>query len=150
MRSRPATEILPLFLSSGGLISLLLCSLLPGTLVSRIGSQISQLSERTTLDRLWYIALLDLSESTSGVNNRKTVLDVRDEVAGGLGLLFGSITLLVLAEFAWEENETLLVLLEAVDVDSEGFDGEVLAAGIDGDTDGWCKLAWDSGFLFPV
>jgi hypothetical protein len=45
------------------------------------------------------------------VDNRQGALDARDCVLGSRYLLLGSITLLVLAEFAGEEDETGAVLL---------------------------------------
>lgn len=53
----------------------------------------------------------------------------------------------MLAEFAGEEDEAGLVGLEAVNIGLEGFDGEVLAAGVDGDADGGSELARDTSFL---
>jgi hypothetical protein len=48
-----------------------------------------------------------------------------------------------LTEFAWEEDKAGTEGLETVDVGLEGLDGEVLTAGINGDTDGWGELAGD-------
>jgi hypothetical protein len=52
-----------------------------------------------------------------------------------------------LTEFAWEKDEAGTEGLEAVDVGLEGLDGEVLAAGVNRDTDGRCELAGDLCFL---
>jgi hypothetical protein len=60
---------------------------------------------------------------------------------GGLDVLGGSVTLLGLAVAAGEEDEALAVLLEALDVGLEGLLREVLAARVDGDTDGAGELA---------
>jgi hypothetical protein len=53
----------------------------------------------------------------------------------------------VLAELAWEEDEAGAVSLQAGDVGGKGFVGEVLSSWVDGDTDGWCELAWDTSLL---
>lgn len=71
-----------------------------------------------------------------------------DEVVsalGGLDVLGGGVTLLGLAVAAGEEDEALPVLLEALDVGLEALLGEVLAARVDGDTDGTGELAGDTG-----
>ena len=60
---------------------------------------------------------------------------------GGLDVLSGSVTLLGLAVAAGEEDEALAVLLEALDIGLEGLLREVLAARVDGDTDGAGELA---------
>jgi hypothetical protein len=70
-----------------------------------------------------------------------------DEVVGALGgldVLGGSVTLLGLAVAAGEEDEALAVLLEALDVGLEALLGKVLAARVDGDTDGASELAGDT------
>lgn len=83
-----------------------------------------------------------------------TVVDGQDGGSGGddvlallgsLNVLGGSITALGLAVAAGEEDEALLVLLEALDVGLEALLGEVLAAGVDGDTDGPRELAGNAG-----
>ena len=66
---------------------------------------------------------------------------------GSLDLLSASVTLLGCLGLAWEQNEAGSEGLEALDVGLEGLLGKVLAARVDGDTDGWRKLAWDTGFL---
>lgn len=68
-------------------------------------------------------------------------------VADGLDLLGGGLALLGGLEVAGEEDEALLVGLQALNVDLEGLLAEVLAAGVDGDTDGARKLAGDVGLL---
>ena len=70
------------------------------------------------------------------------------DLLGSLDLLLGSVAVLLRLELAWEENKTLLVLLQAGDVGGERLIGKVLAARVDGDTDGWRKLAWDTSLLF--
>jgi len=102
---------LSLFLSSSGLVGLLLCSLFTCALVFRLASRISQLSVSPTLDRLWHLALLDLGESSRSVNDRKTVLDPGDGILDSLNLLLGSVVLLVLTDLAGEKNQTGTVFL---------------------------------------
>lgn len=58
------------------------------------------------------------------------------------------ILLLVLACAAGEEDETGPESLEAFDVQGEGFDGKIGAAGVDADADRGGKFAGDTCFLF--
>jgi hypothetical protein len=77
----------------------------------------------------------------------------RDDVLallGGLDVLGGSVTALGPAVAAGEEDETLLVLLEALDVGLEALLGEVLAAGVDGNADSGCELAGDASLCMFV
>lgn len=77
--------------------------------------------------------------------------NVLDVLAGldGLDLLSGGVTLLgrLGASAAGEDNEALPVLLETLDVGLQRLLGEVLAAGVDRDTDGGRKLAGDTSGL---
>lgn len=68
-------------------------------------------------------------------------------VADGLDLLGAGLALLGCLEVAGEEDEALLVGLQALNVGLEGLLGEVLATGVDRDTDGARKLAGDVGLL---
>lgn len=89
-------------------------------------------------------ALLELEDVLDGQNGSGAA----DEVLAALGsldLLGGSVTALGLAVAAGEEDEALPVLLEALDVGLETLLGEVLAAGVDRDTDGAGELAGDAG-----
>ena len=112
-------------------------------MVALLGANLSELHVGTTLDLLGHVALLDLGNGSRVRNDRESgsgrshnVLDV--------GLL--GVTGLGLAGLAGEDNETLLVGLEAGDVGSEGLLAEVLATVIDGDTDsGSVQLGDTSG-----
>ena len=64
-----------------------------------------------------------------------------------LHVLCGSLAGFWRLALEWEENETGVVSFKALDIGGEGFFGEVLATWVDGDTDGWCQLAWDASFL---
>lgn len=66
---------------------------------------------------------------------------------GSLDLLSGGLTLLGGLGVAGEEDEALLVSLQALDVGLKGLLAQVLAAGVDGDTDGARELAGDVGLL---
>jgi len=66
---------------------------------------------------------------------------------GGLGVLGGSLAVLGRLALAREEDEAALVGLQALDVGLEGLLGEVLAARVDGDTDGGRELAGNAGLL---
>lgn len=68
-------------------------------------------------------------------------------VADSLDLLGAGLALLGGLGVAGEEDEALLVGLQALNVGLEGLLGEVLATGVDGDTDGARKLAGDVGLL---
>lgn len=113
-----------------------------------LGSGISQLSVSTTLNSLWQIALADLLNLSVNVDNWKGDLGRGSERLGSGNILLGSIVLLVLTELSWEEDKTGTVSLQAGDVGGKGFVGEVLSSWVDGDTDGWRKLAWDSSLLY--
>jgi hypothetical protein len=68
----------------------------------------------------------------------------------GLGrlLVLGGIGLLGLVGLAGENDKAGLVLLQALDVGGEALLREVLAAGIDRDTDGASIVLGDAGSLF--
>jgi hypothetical protein len=84
-----------------------------------------------------------LLESNGVVDGQDTGGGGDDVLAllGSLDVLGGSVTALGLAVAAGEEDEALLVLLEALDVGLEALLGKVLAAGIDGNADGARELA---------
>lgn len=98
-----------LFLSSSGLISLLLRPLPTLAQVLRLASRLPQLPVRTSLNRLRHLALLDLPDLRVGVDDGQAKLDAADQVLGTRYLLLGGIALLVLAELAREEDEAGLV-----------------------------------------
>jgi hypothetical protein len=79
-------------------------------------------------------------ESGVGEENVVAVADSLDLLGAGLALLGG-------LGVAGEEDKALLVGLQALNVGLEGLLGEVLATGVDGDTDGARKLAGDVGLL---
>ena len=58
--------------------------------------------------------------------------------------------MLVLARFAWEEDQASAVRLEALDVGGEGFGGEIGATGVDADADCGRKLAGNPCFLLRI
>lgn len=68
-------------------------------------------------------------------------------VTDSLDLLGAGLTLLGGLGVAGEEDEAGLVGLQALNVGLEGLLAEVLATGVDGDTDGAGKLAGDVGLL---
>lgn len=124
-------------------------SLLPSALlllaeVPLLGSGVAQLAVGTTLDRAGLLAGLDL-EDALGDGGREGGGNGRD----GLGVLDGvlAVTSLGLASLAGEDNETLLVGLEAGDVEGERLLAEVLAARVDGNTDGRSVKLGDTGSL---
>ena len=115
-----------------------------------LGSGISQLSVSTTLNSLWKIALADLLNLSVNVDNWKGNLGGGSERLGSGNILLGSISVLVLAELAWEKDKTSAVSLQAGNVGGKGFVGEVLSSWVDGDTDSWRKLAWDTSLLYII
>lgn len=112
-----------------------------------LGSGVSELSVGTTLNWLWQVALADLLNLLVDVDNWKGDLGGGSVRLGSGDLLLGGITLLGLTKLAWEENKTGTVSLQAGNVGGKGLVGEVLSSWVDGDTDGWRKLAWDSSLL---
>ena len=98
-----------LFLSSSGLISLLLRALLTLSKVSRVASRIPQFSISTTLNSLGHLALLDLLDLGVGMDDGQAVLEAADQVFGSRNLLLGCIALLVLAELSGEEDQAGLI-----------------------------------------
>ena len=69
-------------------------------------------------------------------------------LTGSLDVGCGRLTGLGRFGLAREEDETLLVGFEALDVGGERLFGEVLAARVDRNTDGGRQLARDAGFLY--
>jgi hypothetical protein len=137
-----------LFLGSSLRIGLILSSLVTRTLVSSLAPGITELSVSTTLNWSWHLALLDLGDGNCWGNGESSAgaLDVVT-LKSGSDILLGSIGLGGLASLSWEKDKAGLVSLQALDVGGKGLDGQVLAAWVDGNTDGWRKLAWDTGLL---
>lgn len=85
------------------------------------------------------VAVLDLA-----------IVQVLANLLGSLDLLLRRIARLWCLGLAWEEDETLLVGLQALDIGLETLLREVLAAWVDADTDSWRKLPWDTSFLSEI
>lgn len=75
---------------------------------------------------------------------------VGDGVGDGLELVLGGVALLGLVALLGEQDQALLVGLEALDVGGQRLLGDVLATSIDGDTDGGGVLAGDASGLNSV
>ena len=91
------------------------------------------------------VALLDLLESDVGGSDGESGSDVGDPLdLGDVGL---GVTLLGGVGSAGEEDEAILVGLEAGDVGGKGLLGEVLATGVDGNADGGSEGAGDASLL---
>lgn len=135
-----------LFLLSISLLSLGLGTLLAGTGVALLGTLVPELPVGV---------LGGLDAADGGLLEDGLVGDGEDgagegdglALLGGLDVLSGGVTALGLAVTAGEEDKLLPVLLEALDVGLEALLGEVLAAGVDRDTDGGCELAGDASSL---
>lgn len=144
-----------LFLGVGGLLVLVLLALLAGTLVALLRASLAERSV-SVLGGLVIrnLALLDLVDVGDG-EGRLVVLDlavvrVVADLLGGVDLVLGRIASLGLLAVAREDNETLLVGLQAGDVGLERLLGDVLAAGVDSDADGGRKLARDASLLLSI
>ena len=138
-----------LLLSSSSLVSLLPSTLLTLAGIFGLSPRLAQLSVCTTLDSSWHVALLDLGDLRVVWNDWQSELESSDGV-DILDILLGGISVLVLTELAGEEDQSGAVSLETCDVDGEGFTGEVLAARINGDTDRWRQLSWDTSGLVSI
>jgi len=141
-RSNPSN---PLFLLVGLLIRLGLLALLADTDKASLGAGITEhpvgvLGGLVVLD----VTLLERGNVGDG-QDLAGGLDGVLALLGGLDVLDGSVTALRLAVAAREEDELLPVLLETLHVGGEALLGQVLAAGVDRDTDGACELAGDTG-----
>lgn len=109
-----------------------------------MGAGKAELAEGTALDRCGHVALLDLGD-TGGLGDGEGVGDEGDllKLAGvGLGL-----ALLGVVALAGEDDQALLVGLEALDVGGEGLLTDVLATGVDGNADGGGKALGDASLL---
>lgn len=102
----------------------------------------------TTLDGGGDVALLDLLDGEVGGGDGEGGGDVGGLVdLGDVGL---GVTLLGGVGLAGEQDQALLVGLEAGDVDGQGLLGEVLAAEVDGDADGGSKGTGDTSLLLKL
>lgn len=140
-----------LFLASSSLLLLSLRPLLPLADQARLTPRLTQLPVRRLLAR--EVADLALLHGDLVVDGEELVgpvdVAVVADLLGRLHLLDGGLALLDRLGLAGEDDEAGAVGLEALHVGFEGFFGEVLAAGVDGDADGGCQLAGDAGFLQP-
>jgi hypothetical protein len=135
----------PLFLLVGLLLSLGLVALLPTADETGLGASVAELP----VGVLAGLVVLEVTLLEHGhVGDGQDLAGGLDDVLallGGLDILGGSVTTLRLAVAAREEDELLPVLLEALHVGLEALLGQVLAAGVDRDTDGACELAGNAG-----
>lgn len=125
-------------------LGLLPSALLPLALLSLVGSLEAELGVGATLDGLGHVVLADLVDTLGGGLNGQSGGNGRDGVLD-VGLL--AVTRLGLATLAGEENELLLVGLEASDVEGKALLAQVGATVVDRDTDGRSKLLGDTGSL---
>lgn len=136
-----------LFLLGTLLVGLVLGPLLTDTHETSLGAGVTQLPVRILLALVVSnFALLESDEVLDG-KDINGGLDGVLALLGGLDILSRSITVLRLAIAAREEDEALLVFLEALHVGFEALLREVLAAGIDGDTNGGCELTGNASSL---
>lgn len=149
-KQRPLSNPCHLFLSRRLLVSLILCSLLPCAPVSGLTPCVSELPVCAAFNGLGQIALANLLDGGVDVDDGQTLLEAGHSLLGTSNLLLGRVTLLLLSGLAGEEDQAGTVLLEAGNVGGERFVGEVLAAGVNSDTDRGRKLAGDASFLCTV
>jgi hypothetical protein len=96
-------------------------ALLPGALRALDGAGVAQLHVGTALDGCGHVALLDLLDGLVGGGDGEGVRDQRNLLnLAGVGL---GVALLGVVGLAGEDNEALLVGLEALDVGLEGLLG---------------------------
>jgi hypothetical protein len=134
-----------LFLLGVGLLSLGLGTLLTDTDEAGLRAGVTELTVCVLLTLVVADgALLESDDVLDGQSSGCAGNDVLSSL-GRLDVLSRGVTLLGLSVAAGEENEALPVLLEALDVGLEAFLGQVLAAGVDRDTDGAGELAGDTG-----
>jgi len=133
-------------LLGGGLgLGLVLGTLLALAGVALVGAGEAEGAVGTALVGGGEVGLGDLGEAGGEGLDGEGGVDLGDGL--GLGEVGGGVALLGLAGLAGEEDQALLVGLEAGDVGGEALLGEVLAAAIDGDADGLGELAGDAGGL---
>ena len=102
----------------------------------------------TTLDGSGHLALLDLLDGDVGGSDGEDGGDVLGLVdLGDVGL---GVTLLGSVALAGEEDQALLVGLEAGDVDGKRLLAEVLAAEVDGDANSGSLAAGDTSLLVHI
>lgn len=137
-------DVLRLFLGSLGL-GRVAGALLLLAQVAGLGSRVAELAVSTALDGLGEVGLRDLGEAGGGLLDGEGGGEGLDGL--GLGEVDLGVALLDLVGAAGEDDEALLVGLEAGDVGGQGLLAQVLAAAIDGDTDGGSVKAGDTGGL---
>lgn len=137
MHSQSTTHLRRLFLVRLSL-SLVPCTLVTSTLVSGLGACLTQ-SGVLALVVLLELAGLDLGEAVGGRGELEGSSDGAGSVLGNGGLL----------ALLGHNDDAGLVGLEALDVAGEGLLGKVLAAEVDGDTDGGGEGLGDTGGLYP-
>ena len=128
------------------LLGLLPLALLPGALRALPGTDLAQLHVGATLNGGGHVTLLDLLDSLVGGRNGKSLGNKGNLLnVGRVGL---GLTLLGGVGPAGEDNQALLVGLEAGDVGGKGLLALVLTAGVDRDTDSGSELAGDASLLW--
>ena len=134
-----------LFLLLGGLLSLGLGALLADTNQASLGAGLAELPEgifgSLVVGNGALLEFDDVLDGKAGLGAGNDVLTA----LGGLDVLSRGVAVLGLSVAAGEENEALPVLLETLNIGLEALLGEVLAAGVDRDTDGAGELAGDTG-----
>jgi hypothetical protein len=134
-----------LLLSVGSLLSLGLGALLAGTGETGLAADVTELAVGVLLTGVvGELALSDLGLVGDGEGGGGLLDEV---LLGRLDLLSRGVTLLGGLAVAGEQDNAAAVSLQALDVGGKRLLGEVLAAGVDRDTDGGCKLAGDTSSL---
>ena len=134
-----------LFLSVGSLLSLGLGALLAGAGETGLAADVAELAVGSLLTGVvGELALDNLGLVLDGEGGGGLLNEV---LLGRLDLLSRGVTLLGGLAVAGEQDDAAAVGLQALDVGGKRLLGEVLAAGVDRDTDGGCKLAGDASSL---
>jgi len=84
---------------------------------------------------------------THSAIDRENCAHLPHGILSSLQIFLARVQLLVLSALTREEDQSCFVGLEALNVCGEGFGREVLAAGIDRDTDRGSKFSRDTSFL---
>lgn len=127
--------------------SSLLLSSLPPLVALALVAGIGAGNTESTEDRLLLLGSLDLALGNGAVGRDR--VDLGEGSLGSLlDLLSGSVALLRGLGVTREDDSLRAVLLQAGNVGLESLDVTVLAAVVDGDTDGGGELAGDTGKLY--
>lgn len=137
--------VVALFLGSSLGLGLLPGPLLPLAGVALVAAGHAEGAVRAALQGCGEVVLADLGEARGDGLDGEGLGEVGD--GGGLGEVGGRVAVLGLAGLAGEQDQALLVGLQAGDVGGEALLGQVLAAAVDGNADRLGEAAGDASLL---